>query len=64
MHKDDAFDPEHLNIAFHRLQPEMLLQSIRGWYAVTPLPASDRVSSQDWGNFAYHHYTTAYAGTH
>ena len=64
MHKDDAFDPEHLNIAFHRLQPEMLLQSIRGWYAVTPLPASDRVSSQDWGNFAYHHYTTAYSGTH
>lgn len=64
MRIDDAFDPEHLNIAFHRLQPEMLLSSIRNWYAVAPRPAADRVYSNDWGNFAYHHYTTAYSGAH
>lgn len=64
MHKDDAFDPEHLNIAFHRLQPEMLLHSIRCWYSPTPQPSAERVHSNDWGNFAYHHYTTAYSGSH
>ena len=64
MRKDDAFDPEHLNIAFHRLQPEILLSSIRSWYDFNPRASADRVFSNDWGNFAYHHYTTAYSGTH
>ena len=62
MRKDDAFDPEHLNIAFHRLQPEVLLASIRSLDNFSPRPANDRVSSSDWGSFAYHHYATAYSG--
>lgn len=64
MRKDDAFDPEHLNIAFHRLQPEILLSSIRSWYDFKPRSSPDRVYSDEWGDFAYRHYTTAYAGTY
>lgn len=64
MRKDDAFDPEHLNIAFHRLQPEILLASIRRWYDSAPRSSPERVHSDDWGDFAYHHYTTAYSGTY
>ena len=63
MRKDDAFDPEHLNIAFHRLQPEIILESIRSWYSLSHYSNADCVYSNDWGHFAYHHYITAYSGS-
>lgn len=62
MRKDDAFDPEHLKIAFHRLQPEVLLSSICSWYDFNPRSSFGRVHSDDLGNYAYHHYATAYSG--
>lgn len=64
MRKDDAFDPEHLNIAFHTLQPEVVLNSIRGWYRTTGSDFSERVYSNEWGDYAYHHYAMATSGTY
>lgn len=64
MRKDDAFDPEHLNIAFHAMQPEMVLNSIRGWYRTTGGSFSERVYSNEWGDYAYHHYSIAKMGTY
>lgn len=78
MHKtldNDAFDPIHLDIAFHRLQPEMLLQTIR--QSMDPVrksvyenasgnqiqtPGYVDASSSRWAEKTYVHYALANSG--
>lgn len=59
MIKEDIFDTEHLNIAFHRLQPEILLQNIRVDCDIMPKPSYMKVRNSDWGEKTYIHYALA-----
>lgn len=64
MIKDDVFDPIHLDIAFHRLQPELLLQNIRVNSNVIPTPEYMKVFSNRWSDKAYTHYALSRSELH
>lgn len=56
MIKDNVFDPIHLDIAFHRLQPELLLKNVRQNGSTSSTPEYMTVLSNGWSDKAYIHY--------
>lgn len=64
MINDDIFDPIHLDIAFHRLQPELLLQNIRDKSGILPKTGYLKASSSGWTDQAYIHYVLSRNGLH
>lgn len=62
MIKDDIFDPIHLQIAFHSIQPEVLLQNIRKTANIANDNLYLRVTNDRWDEKAYVHYAMANDG--